>query len=179
MRFIMSRLTALCVAATILLESHLCEPVAGVEGFSSKQRRIVELHREIHTQLTASQNPSDCASARLLIVDYKPDESIERFLLSLAVGLAEAFYSERTLVIGPTPFIARQPALSCGGSGSLFECFFASLGSCTISAVSHARTPGFLSSFCACARACARVRVVAIDLNRVRFDLGDRSLERP
>ena len=98
-----------------------------------KERTTMFIHR-VHSEISILQNPEDCTLARLLLVDYEAEalRSVEAFLIRLSSALAEAFFSNRTLLLGPTPFFPNQPIRACGASGSLHECFFLPLSRCSV-----------------------------------------------
>jgi hypothetical protein len=98
-----------------------------------KDRTAMFIDR-LHGEISSLQNPTDCTLARLLLVDYEAEalRSVEAYLIRLSSALAEAYFSNRTLLLGPTPFFPNQPIRACGASGSLHECFFLPLSSCSI-----------------------------------------------
>ena len=104
------------------------------DGFMARKERTTMFIHRVHSEISKLQNPEDCTLARLLLVDYEAEalRSVEAFLIRLSSALAEAFFSNRTLLLGPTPFFPNQPIRACGASGSLHECFFLPLGRCSV-----------------------------------------------
>ena len=86
-------------------------------------------------QLEESQNPRDCSTARLLVLETFADdfEGMASVMMGVAEALAEAHAGERAVIFGP---LRAQPAVlrtaECDqGQKKSWECYFEPLGRCS------------------------------------------------
>ena len=101
----------------------------------SRRSQIQAAHEQIHRELDDMQRPADCAAARVLLIDFSGD-GLGSILVALTSALAEAYYSNRTLVVGPTQLPYAPPVRECGNHS--LGCFFEPISKCSVSDISIA-----------------------------------------
>jgi hypothetical protein len=94
----------------------------------------VDLQARVHAEIREQQFPLDCSGRRLLVVDWIDGSGLGSMVVTVASALAEAYYSNRTVVLGPRQMTYRPDVDSCTDNG--YGCYFEPISSCDV--VEHA-----------------------------------------
>ena len=115
---------------SFLAGSSVCS--GAVPGLAASIGELGEGACSLLQHLWDMQHPADCCSARLLVLDFESfqGDGFGSIIHSTASALAEAFYENRTLVLGTTALPYKPGPWSCPQHD--LECYFFPLSSCSL-----------------------------------------------